>query len=140
MPNRFAELLAAYLKRAGDLSVAAFAERVGLSQPTMHRVATGGRPPDLDALDRWADVLGLEGDERATFILAGQLAHCPQPIVDLLEQHRADQDAMERRIGQLTAIADRQDEHVRRLIEELAALRQQPAGPRRDAPPAPPRA
>lgn len=98
MLTRFPELLAAYLRRKDGMSAQALGDQTGVSQSTMSRIALGQRAPDLDKLDSWADVLDLNGGERDGFLLAGQLAHCPQPVIELIERQDAEHAALLRRI------------------------------------------
>ena len=103
---RFHELLAAYLCRADNLA-AAFAERVRISQPTMSRIASGLRPPPPDDLDRWADVLGIDGAERDGFIEAGVLANMPRQGVELVERLESAFAALTKRYEALEAAVTR---------------------------------
>jgi transcriptional regulator with XRE-family HTH domain len=100
VPQRFNEQLAAYLRRAG-IPASTLAERSDVSQSTMSRIALGQRPPDLDVLDRWAEMLDLDPQERAAFTFAGQLAHCPTAIVELLQLKDSERDALLKRIERL---------------------------------------
>ncbi len=100
VPQRFNELLAAYLRRAG-MTATSLGALTDVAQSTMSRIALGQRAPDLDKLDTWADVLDLDPTERGAFTLAGQLAHCPTPIIELIERMDGERDALVRRIERL---------------------------------------
>lgn len=100
VPQRFNEQLAAHLRRAG-LTATELGLRSHVTQSTISRVALGQRPPDLDKLDRWCDLLDLDEQERAAFTLAGQLEHCPKPIVELIERMDNERDALVKRIERL---------------------------------------
>lgn len=102
VPQRFNELLAAYLRRAG-MTATTLGERSHVPQSTMSRIERGHRPPDLDKLDRWAELLELDPVEKDAFTIAGGLAHCPTPIVELFARDRAERDALLKRIDRLEA-------------------------------------
>ncbi len=63
------------------LSLRAFARKAGLSPGHMNRIANNHESPPLAALPAWADLLGLGGEDRETFIREGRLCHCPPEIV-----------------------------------------------------------
>lgn len=103
VPQSFQELLAAYLRRRSGMSATALGEQTGVPQSTMSRISLGQRPPDLDKLDPWADVLELDGEERDDFIVAGQLSHCPRQVVELIARQDEERDALLLRIERLEA-------------------------------------
>ncbi len=122
MGLRFADLLGIHLRHR-RWSVNEFAAKVGLGQPTVWRVETARRPPDLDWLEPWADALELTGSERDDFILAGMLAHCPAPIVEMIERHDADLAALTQQVAELRAIISQQERQI------VAILRPPPPAP-----------
>lgn len=63
----------------------------------MNNVIQGERRPPLDSLEPWADVLGLKGQERERFILAGQLAHSPEAVRKHLAKVEAELERLRRR-------------------------------------------
>lgn len=70
--------------------------------------------PPLDVVPAWADALRLNDEERAAFILAAYLAHCPQLIADEFLAMRAQLEKNKRihaenqaKIAQLQAAVDR---------------------------------
>ncbi len=68
-----------HLKRLG-LPASSFAVRAKRSQQAIHSYLSGRARPPLDQLTIWAAMLGLHGEERERFVLAGAEAHVPQPI------------------------------------------------------------
>jgi transcriptional regulator with XRE-family HTH domain len=103
---RFLDQLAVLLNRRG-LSPTAFGALVGVSHSTMGRIMQGHRQPDVEALDAWADALQLDGEERAAFILAGELANCPRGAVEYLLRLEADIAALRKRADISEALLDR---------------------------------
>ncbi len=78
MDSRFGDLLrAAVLRRS---SVRAFARAAGVSAGYVSRVMAGQRWPLPTKLRQWADLLGLTGTERVTFILSAELEASPEEL------------------------------------------------------------
>jgi len=78
MDMRFASLLAKLLDRQG-FSQRAFAREVGVIHSVINKVVNDLRPPPED-FHAWADVLGLDDEERERFVEAGYLRMCPEFI------------------------------------------------------------
>lgn len=111
----FPELLARHLRRASPpLDQIEFAEQVEVSRSTMSRIALGQRPPDIDALDDWADRLGLSGEDREEFIVAGTLAHAPKPVLELFKGVQRENAEFRRQIATLNESYDRLLAELRR--------------------------
>ncbi len=68
-----------HLKRLG-LPASSFAVRAKRSQQAIHSYLSGRARPPLDQLQIWSAMLGLHGEERERFVLAGAEAHVPPPI------------------------------------------------------------
>lgn len=71
-----------------DMTLRALAQLLGKSHGNLSSILNGkvvngsvARPP-LDDMDRWADVLGLDPDERAQLVELAELAHTPPAIRD----------------------------------------------------------
>jgi hypothetical protein len=78
----FALLVKAHLSRLG-MPAAAFAKAVGISEALMSRMLAAKRYPP-ETLDKWAEVLGIEGDERERLLETGGLTRCPDYICELV--------------------------------------------------------
>lgn len=118
---RFLDQLAVLLNRRRE-SPNAFAARVDVSHSTMGRIMQGHRPPDVEALEAWADALELTGEEREAFLLAGALANCPRPAVDYVARLEGDIEALKKR----AEIAEAMLERLERRVDAPA----QPRAPR----------
>ncbi len=77
-----------------------FARKVGTSQGFLSSIIRGTRTPPLDRLDKWADALGLKGDERAEFVRLANLAHCPELIREDYLRMRTRLERLERRVAE----------------------------------------
>ena len=75
----FRALFCEAANRAG-LSHAAFARMIGVTPPYISQVLSEMRPPPLDSIEHWADVLHLAGERRERFLTEAHLAHCP-PVI-----------------------------------------------------------
>lgn len=98
----FGPVLAAHLERAG-LSQRAFARRVGYSHVLVSYVITGRRTPPLEAIESWADELGVTGAERTRFIQLAWLAHAPPQVRDLVARQQAQIERLRRKQGRTAA-------------------------------------
>lgn len=58
----------------------AFAVRVGCDNSLLGKVKRGLRRPPAGGLTKWADTLGLDGEQRDSFLEAGLLLHTPEWI------------------------------------------------------------
>jgi transcriptional regulator with XRE-family HTH domain len=74
-----------YLTRR-ELSSAEFGRRVGLSSGHINNVRHGRRPPPLEGLDQWIEVLNLDPIEKAQFIRLARLLHCPPQVQSLVAE------------------------------------------------------
>lgn len=87
----FGGFLAERIERA-RLTRIAFAKAIGSSSGFMTDVIKGRRTPPLDRLDAWADVLGLDGQERTLFLDLAALAHLPDEVrprfLTIYQEHR----------------------------------------------------
>lgn len=91
----FAEVFASALAKSG-LTQTAFAKQAGVAQPFVSQVAKGLRKPSLDNVERWAELLGLQGEERARFLRVGRLLHTPPEIRDEYLKLRAQSERAKR--------------------------------------------
>jgi transcriptional regulator with XRE-family HTH domain len=85
----FPELLTHHLS-AAKLSQVAFARAVGVTGSFVNMVCRrkGKARPALEALERWADALGLNGSERSAFIDAGVVFWLPQKALKMTDNMR----------------------------------------------------
>lgn len=88
LPPTFSTVLVAAVTSA-KLSLRQFASRVGVDQANLQAIIAGRRKPKLDALEPWADALGLAGPDRAAFLEAGWLALSPPQVATLVADLRA---------------------------------------------------
>jgi transcriptional regulator with XRE-family HTH domain len=87
----FCELLRKSLL-SRQISITAWARRVGISQGYASNLCTGRRNPALEQIDAWADDLGLTGDARRHFWNAAILCHLPKAAFPrMVELIRADE-------------------------------------------------
>lgn len=80
MASAFAGLLQQERTRRG-LTGRGLARLLGASSAHVARITAGTRPPPLDAVERWADVLGLVGVDRRRFLVAALSAHAPASLL-----------------------------------------------------------
>ena len=66
------------------LTVSEFARLVKVPQPNVSEIKRGARRAPLAGIEKWADVLGLEGDERERFLDLAALTHTPERIQRLI--------------------------------------------------------
>ncbi len=83
--SQFGDFLAALVRKQG-LSMADFALRVELSPSTLSRVRTGQRLPTSEQIERWADELKLDREDRAAFLDLALLAQTPPEVRQRLAQ------------------------------------------------------
>jgi transcriptional regulator with XRE-family HTH domain len=80
MPETFGEYLRDRIK-AAQLTPADFAKRVGLkSRGNLGDILTGVNSPPPEVLDRWADILGLRGEEQDRFFELALIRHLPAEL------------------------------------------------------------
>jgi transcriptional regulator with XRE-family HTH domain len=93
-----------------------FAAAIGISAPHASNVIRGRKPLSLKQIDAWADALGLEGQERADFRFAVEVANSPRAIAE--------------RLVELEKIVDRQERSIaglhEKLVKALVGLRSRP--------------
>lgn len=87
----FRQLLDGHLTRLG-MSRLAFATAVGTSSGNLTNIFKGRRRPPLTQLRKWADVLGLNDNDKREFLEAAASEHSPDLASDL-DQVRARVDA-----------------------------------------------
>lgn len=78
---------------ARGFSQRTFAQAPGCAPGAVQFVRIGRRRPPLRALDRWADALGLTGDDRAVFLLVARLEHAPSAVREWIAALQADRAA-----------------------------------------------
>ncbi len=88
MPG-FGELLGKLLKER-KLSQQTLAQHVGVSQATVSQVILGKTRPRLAKIRKWADGLGLQGQDREAFVQEAALCHAPPEVLELVDQLRRD--------------------------------------------------
>lgn len=79
----FIGLLRAHLTRLG-MSDRAFAFKAGVNHTLLSRILAGKRPVDKE-LEPWAKVLGLKGDELATFLELGYLSRAHPCLARIIQ-------------------------------------------------------
>jgi transcriptional regulator with XRE-family HTH domain len=95
-PESFCEHLRKALL-SQQVSITAWARRVGISQGYASNLCTGRRNPALEQIDAWSDDLGLVGDARRHFWNAAILCHLPKAALPrMVELLRADDLASSR--------------------------------------------
>jgi len=77
----FGATLRAFRLRA-NLSMPALGERAGFDASYVQRLETGGRPPTPLAVNRLADALILDGEDRTRLLSRAFLPHGEAPITD----------------------------------------------------------
>jgi transcriptional regulator with XRE-family HTH domain len=87
MASRFSLLLRRRLLAQG-IGIREFARRSGLSAGHVSRISSGHEPPPLPELASWAILLDLQGQQRASFMREGMLAHTPAPIASEYRRFR----------------------------------------------------
>jgi hypothetical protein len=85
--SSFAALLLNLLA-SRELSSRAFARQVGRTSGFITGVLKGRLGPS-DDVEKWADVLGLEGDDRHGFLLLAGLTHSSEIVVDHVRRQGA---------------------------------------------------
>jgi hypothetical protein len=101
--STFASLLHGLLANR-KLSSRAFARQIGRTSGFITGVLKGRLGPS-DDVEKWADALGLEGDDRHGFLLLAGLTRSPEVVVEHVQ---------------------RQDARVRELEAEVAKLKGKP--------------
>jgi transcriptional regulator with XRE-family HTH domain len=85
MAHKFHSEWCAYLQwlitRKG-LNQSTFAEQAGLQQQMVHVYLQGRSKPPLNQLHKWVEVLGLEGEERETFLWLANETYTPPVVWD----------------------------------------------------------
>jgi hypothetical protein len=66
------------------LSVSEFARLVKARQPNISEIRRGARRAPKAGITKWADVLGLKGEERERFLDLAALTHAPERIQRLV--------------------------------------------------------
>lgn len=89
MSSDFATIFQEHLDARG-MNRRAFAEQVACHTALVTMVAKGRRRVPPHAIDRWADALGLEGEEREAFIDAGLTIKAHERIVEHIAGMRAE--------------------------------------------------
>jgi transcriptional regulator with XRE-family HTH domain len=84
----FGDVLYARIHRMG-MTTGQFAERVGISRPFLSQIANRKSPPPLDRMEKWADTLELEGDERDYFLDLAALELVPERCKRLFDPRTA---------------------------------------------------
>ena len=138
----FGDFLALLVERRG-LTWIDFARQVRQKASTISQIKHGTRRPPLEHGERWAKVLGLEGDEREYFLDRIALLHAPPRVLAMmLPGHPAVRSirlAIERELAAAWA-ADCERAAQSRLDARLAAETgrpyDQPQDPSRSATPA----
>jgi transcriptional regulator with XRE-family HTH domain len=86
---RFCSLLARHLG-ARNLSGNAFARLSGSNQSHLSKILRSQRPPPLERVAAWADLLQLSHQDRLVLVALAELEHVPAgllPSLRLLAQH-----------------------------------------------------
>jgi len=87
------------LLRQRGITLRAFAKSVGAVQPNITRIKQGRRPCPTEHAERWADELGLVGDERDRFLDLAALTHAPVRIQKLVAEAEGAQGATLRELA-----------------------------------------
>ncbi len=95
---------------------AEFASALGVGAPHASNVIRGRKALSLKQIDAWADALGLEGQDRADFRFAAEVANSPRSIAT--------------RLVELEKVVDRQERAIaglhEKLVKALVSLRSRP--------------
>lgn len=112
MDSAFGDHLDHLVRRRG-LTMAAFAQLVGLSASSLSRIRHGQRQPTAVQAERWSEALKLGREDRARFTELAMLARTPQEVLTRLAQaeHRAaeEQERRSRVERDFTAYRQAQD-------------------------------
>lgn len=110
----FAELVRERLK-ALDMTQQQLAERLEMDATVLSRILNERLGPPLDDAQKWADALGLSGDERRTLVVSMGLVTTPDVVKEyllemhgLLEECRHFRERCERKLS-----------HARKLFEQV---------------------
>ena len=90
----YGEMLKSLIAQKG-YGLREFAQRVGYAHSNISAIMAGRRPPPLDRIERWADALGLDGQERQEFLEEAYLAHAPQQVRHIVDRMRVEIDSLE---------------------------------------------
>ena len=74
------------LIKAKGWTIEAFAERVDDSQPNISAIKNGRRAPPLKKVERWAEVLGITGEQREFFMDLAALANAPKRVLNMFRR------------------------------------------------------
>ena len=110
----FTTILRAFIDRRFD-SDAELASSLGISKPHVSNIVAGKKPLSLKQIDAWADALGLEGQDRADFRFAAEVANSPASIKRRLTE-------VEVELAQIRREAARDREKMARVLAGLKAL------------------
>lgn len=116
LPTLIRQLIA---RRYGG-SESRLAEVLEVNRSTVHRIVSGEKPLSLKAIDAWADALALDGQERADFIFAVEVANSPESIAKRLNALEA---LVERNHREALRAAAKWSRVVARLRAERAPRR-----------------
>lgn len=94
----FGPILKSLIKQRG-MTITAFSKAAGVSRNMADFVVRNKRRPQLDQLGAWAEILGLRGNERDEFVLAGNWVHTPE----LIRKRLADLEAEVQRLKTRTS-------------------------------------
>lgn len=93
-----------------------FADALGVGRAHVSHVLSGRKPLSLKQIDAWADALGLEGQDRAEFKFAVEVANSPASIHDRIVQAETIVARMERELAAMR-------ENQLKLLARLRGLR-----------------
>ncbi len=116
----FLTLIRELIGRRYGGSESRLADALGVNRSSVHRVVAGEKKLSLKAIDAWADALALEGEERADFSLAAEVASSPASVRERINEL----ESLLERISRESARA-----HAK-MTRAVAELRAEPA-PRR---------
>lgn len=127
----FARLLRAALERDEGRTGTWLAERLGFTQQHASDIITGKHRPPRGKIEAMAELLGLEGDQRQTFLDEAYLTHVPDFIrarltrlEDRLRSAISAGESFAAEVGALSADVTR----LQRAAADLAALKSAVAG------------
>ncbi len=118
----FQTLIRDLLDRRFSGNESRLAEVLGVNRSSVHRVATGEKALSLKAIDAWADALGIEGQERADFVLAVEVANSPESISKRINALEAMVERNQRQAERNLRTAERNEREATNARAKLAKV------------------
>lgn len=85
MPTAFAVALRDHLA-AKNLGQREFSRKANVNQGFISQILQGNRPPPMDRIGKWAEILGLDAAETERFELLAGLEHSPAPVAEFVHR------------------------------------------------------